>query len=291
MEKTIHLSHPGRYCAGLGDAVTWAWLANGSVPLSFWAEGRNREMLEFLGCRMADSPEGSIDPHDAYGKELGERCGRPRAVIWSEFLGIPCEPKRPEFKLNQVGYLPRRVLLCPNTHFKPREWPPAYWMDLNWKLRDANVDVVWLMEHQNDLNQYSQRGPSMAYYGLSMRDCAALMSSAAVVVANDSMPAHLAGTVGRPTLAMMGPTHRNVFWHMPDVMPMHSEIVDCAGCHFGQPFRASCDMMCGALATLLPGDVAKTVLFILEKLNVARRVSASVSADEAAKSRDQRRGA
>jgi len=31
-------------------------------------------MLEFLGCRMADSPEGSIDPHDAYGKELGERC-------------------------------------------------------------------------------------------------------------------------------------------------------------------------------------------------------------------------
>lgn len=248
-------------------------------------------MLEFLGCRLVNSPEGAIDPHDAYNKELGERGARPRAQIWCEYLGIPCEPKRPDIKLNRdVGFLPRRVLLCPNTHFKTREWLPAYWMDLNWKLRDKNIDVIWLLEHQNDLQQYTNRGPSMAYYGLSMRDCAALMSSAAVVVANDSMPAHLAGTVGRPTLAMMGPTNRNVFAHLSDVMPMHSEAVDCVGCHFGKPFRVACDMMCTGLATLLPGDVEKTVSFIVDKLNDARRISSSLSAEESARDGDQRRG-
>lgn len=287
--KILHLSNPGRYCAGLGDVVTWAWLANGSVPLSFYAVGRNREMLELLGCRIVDSPEGSIDPHDAYNKELAERCARPRVVIWAEHIGIPCEPKRPEVGIDRLGFMARRVVLCPHTHFKTREWPAAYWMDLNWQLRERNCDVVWMLEH--DDRQYVNRGPSVAYFGNSMRDCAKLLNSAAIVIGNDSMPAHLGGTIGRPTLAMMGPTHRNVFAHVSDVLPMHSEAVDCVGCHFGRPFRVACDMMCAGLATLLPGDVAKTVSFILDKINDSRRVSASLSADEATRNGHQRRGA
>ena len=43
------------------------------------------------------------------------------------------------------------------------------------------------------------------------------MKRAALVVGNDSFPAHLAGTVGVPTLALMGPTLPTVFAHTPDV--------------------------------------------------------------------------
>lgn len=275
----LHLSHPGRYCAGLGDCITWAWLANGLVPLSFYAEGRNRELLKVLGCRLVDSPDGSIDPHDCYNRELSERCARPRAVIWAEQLGIPCEPKRPVLTIDRRGFLPRRVILCPHTHFKAREWPPAYWMDLNWELRARNMEVIWLMEH-DDL-QYSDRGPSLRYYGIPMQHVASLIGSAAVIVANDSMPAHMGGTLGRPTLAMMGPTSRNVFAHLPSVLPIHSNATACAGCHYGQPFRAACDMMCQALATLIPSDVAKTVSLIVDQIDATRRIPSIVSTDEA----------
>lgn len=289
IEKTLHLSHPGRFCAGLGDVITWAWLANGPIPLKFWAEGKNREMLELLGCRLADSPEGSIDPHDAYMRELGERCRRPRAEIWAEHIGIPCEPKRPKANIPARDFIRRRVALCPHTHFHVRQWPPAYWLDLNWELRAINCDVIWIMEH--DDHHYSQRGPSMAYFGYSLRDVAAMLNSCAIVIGNDSMPAHLAGTLGRPTISLMGPTHYNVFAHISDVHPMHSEISKCAGCHFGHPFRAACDIMCQALMTLIPQDVAKTVSFLLDKLNDSRRIPSSVSAQESSADGNQRRGA
>lgn len=280
--KIIHLSHPGRYCAGLGDCITWAWVANGPIPLSFYAQGRNRELLELLGCRLVDSPEGAIDPHEAYNVELRERCSRPRVEIWCEYIGIPCEPKRPEWKMERRGFMGRRVILCPHTHFKTREYPPAYWLDLNWELRNRNIDVLWMMEH--DDKQYVNRGPSCAYWGFSMKDVAGLISSAAVIVGNDSMPAHMGGTLGRPTIALMGPTSPNVFHHMVDVMPMQSQIATCVGCHFGPPsFRAACDMSCQALMTLLPVDVAETVAFCVEKIDHAsRRVFGSLPSEEPA---------
>lgn len=277
----LNLSTAGRYCQGLGDMVAWAWLAEGPVPLSFYVEGRNREMLEFLGCRIAQNPMGAKIPSDAYNKELGERCKRPRLEIWAEFLGIPCEPKRPKFNLPPRDFMKRRIVLCPHTHFKAREWPPAYWMDLNFELKGRNFEVIWLMESNDP--QYAGRD-SMAYAGKSMRDVASCLSSAALVIGNDSMPAHLAGTIGRPTLALMGPSHWNVFAHLSDVHPMHSEVTACAGCHFGSPFRKACDMMCQALATLSPQEVADTAQYLVETLNgTQRRIPRALLADKAPK--------
>jgi len=263
----LNVANPGRYCQGLGDMVAWSWLANGPVPLSFYADGRNREMLEFLGCRIETDPTGAIIPSDAYNKELSERCARPRLEIWAEFLGIPCEPKQPKFNLQSRDYLKRRIIICPQTHWKGREWPPAYWMDLNWELKGRNFEVVWLLESNDP--QYSGR-QSMAYWGQSMRDVASCLSSAALVIGNDSMPAHLAGTIGRPTLALLGPSHWNVFAHLSNVHPMHTEIVECRGCHFGTPYRKACDMMCQALAHLSPQDVARTAEFLVEKMQHGR---------------------
>jgi ADP-heptose:LPS heptosyltransferase len=81
-----------------------------------------------------------------------------------------------------------------------------------------------------------------------------------VVVGNDSFPAHLAGTVGVPTLALMGPTVASVFAHLPDVECLASNGVDCTGCHFRKPFRAACDQGCMSLYRLFPDDVLDRTL-------------------------------
>jgi len=91
---------------------------------------------------------------------------------------------------------------------------------------------------------------------------AALMRRAALVVGNDSFPAHLAGTVGVPTLALLGPTKPTVFAHM-DTVECLTSAMDCTGCHFQAPFRAACDQGCMSLYQLLPDDVLSRALFHL----------------------------
>jgi hypothetical protein len=82
-------------------------------------------------------------------------------------------------------------------------------------------------------------------------------------VGNDSFPTHLAGAVGVPTLALMGPTRPTVFAHAPAVECLASATIDCTGCHFGPTFRAACDQGCQSLFRLYPDAVLRRVLAIL----------------------------
>lgn len=286
----INLGIPGSFCAGLGDCVLWAWIANGPEPLEFWAVGKNREMLELLGCRLLDSPDGAINPNDAYNVEKAEGCRRPRVEIWAEWLGIPCEPKRPVLKMEERSFMRRRVALCPHTHFRSRAWHNAYWQDVNWSLRGLNIEPIWIWETKDD-ELLSNGGPTMAYWGFGLKQVAEMLASCAVVVGVDSMPAHLAGTIGRPTIAIMGPTQPAVFSHIQNVLPMQAEGLDCTGCHFQRPFRAACDLACQSMLRVYPQDVSRTVSHIVETLsNGPRTTSSSVSSENEAAAGVERGG-
>ena len=253
----VDLASPGRYCAGLGDCVTWSWLAAGS-PMQFAAHGSNAEMLRLFGCDVTDDTTNAFDPNFCYRAELNLACEAPRVKIWTKILGLTGTPKRPKCVLDPKRKpSPKKIIIAPQCHFKARTWPKAYWLDLNWSLQGLGYEVVWLLEH--DDREFSQRGPAMAYWGFSFPQTIEFMMSAALVVANDSMPAHLAGTLGIPTIAIMGPSHPNVFSHVPDVVPMQSKTMECVACHFKQPYRAACDLLCQALATTLPRDVAEKI--------------------------------
>lgn len=289
--KKVNLSIPGRYCAGLGDCVLWSWIANGPEPLEFYANAANRELLEFLGCRVSDSAYGAIDPHDAYNKELAERGRRPRVEVWAEWLGIPCEPKRPTLQMMPQGILRRRVALCTQTHFRSRGWLNAYWQDVNWALRFANIEPIWIWQSKDE-ELLANCGPTMAYWGFSLRDVAAMLASCAVVVGVDSFPAHLAGTIGRPTIAILGPTSPEMFAHIENVIPMQAEGLDCTACYFKQPeFRAACDLGCQSMFRVYPQEVVETVQFIIEKcINGTRAASETVPAGNEAEGGGERGG-
>ena len=109
-------------------------------------------------------------------------------------------------------------------------------LSLAWKLKDRGVATIVSL---HDQDQPVHRSTPCYVWGFSFRDLlACLIKRAAVVVANDSFPAHFSGTLGVPTLALMGPTRATVFAHIPEVVCLSSTagLVNCTGCHFGPPF-------------------------------------------------------
>ena len=263
----IDLQRP-KYYRGLGDVVMWAWLAEGSSagpdPLTFHRT-QNLDLTGLLGLRV-DSEPGGLSLDDAFQVEVADGCQKPRLDYIRQFLGITAPIARPALHISTEDQAwadglaaeagSPLVLLFPQSAWKPREWPANYWVDLAWKLKRAGVPTVVMM--QGDDARFHNT-PNWRY-GTPIPRVAALMARAALVIGNDSFPAHLAGTVGVRTLALMGPTTAGVFAHMPDVECLASNGLDCTGCHFRQPFRAACDQGCMSLYRLFPDDVLDRAL-------------------------------
>jgi ADP-heptose:LPS heptosyltransferase len=245
-----------------------AWLAEGAktgaAPVSFF-RNRDLELMYLLGLRVDPEPGGiALDP--AFALEVADRGRRPRLDYIREFLGISSPLVRPRLNIDSHDQVwaartafeagSPLVLLFPQAVWKPREWPASYWVDLAWKLKEAGASVQMLL-----VNEDPRFANTPAFrWNTSIPKIAALMKHAALVIGNDSFPVHLAGTVGVPTLALMGPTKPTVFAHMPEVECLASTAIDCTGCHFQAPFRAACDQGCMSLYRLFPEDVLKTAL-------------------------------
>src|SRR5687768_2759924 len=272
----IDLERP-KYYRGLGDVVMWAWLAEGSYggpdPLTFHRT-QNLDLTRLLGLRI-DAEPGGISADDVFQVEVADGCQKPRLEYLRQFLGVTAPLVRPRLhvdpaddawaaELASESGLPL-VLLFPQSLWKPREWPANYWVDLAWKLKKAGANVQVFLQgddarfHNTPTYRWNTPIPRLA----------ALMKRAALVVGNDSFPVHLSGTVGVPTLALLGPTVANVFAHLPDVQCLTSSGLDCTGCHFRKPFRAACDQGCMSLYRLFPDDVLKRAL---EKVGMRRNL-------------------
>jgi ADP-heptose:LPS heptosyltransferase len=259
-----------RYYAGLGDLVMWAWLAEGARqgpdPLVFHRK-RNLGLMTMLGLVVDPEPGGrSVDAVFKLEVEDGGR--RSRLDYLQDFLGISVALARPPVTVSAAdeawaaeiaGTLTSPlVLVFPQAVWTPREWPPSYWVDVVWKLQAREVSTVTMFAGDDARFKNTPK----YFWNTPLPRIAALMRRAAVVVGNDSFPAHLAGTVGVPTLAVMGPTRPTVFSHLAEVTCMTSDL-ECTGCHFQKPFRAACDQGCMSLFRLFPDRVVDRVLELI----------------------------
>jgi hypothetical protein len=268
----------GKAYVGLGDICMLAWLAEGcgraGQPLTFHRT-RNLDVTALFGLTVDPEP-GGIRLDEAYDRELADQCRRPRLDYIREFLGITVEPVRPTLRLapehrqwaserarELVGGNGPLVLIFPQTAWVTREWPPSYWVDLSWKLKAAGVPPLVLLSNKDERFTNTPK----YWWGTSAERLAAMIERAALVVGNDSFPAHLAGTIGVPTFALMGPTRPTVFAHTPMVECLSATEVECTGCHFAAPFRAACDQGCQSLFRLFPDVVLGRVL---ERVGSAR---------------------
>jgi heptosyltransferase-2 len=108
--------------------------------------------------------------------------------------------------LAAAGVGPGFVAMAPGSIWGTKRWP--YFPELA-KLLDRPVVVIGGPEDEPLGNAIVLAAPSRAKSAvgeLSLRQSAALIKKAALLITNDSAPLHLATAVGTPILAIFGPT-------------------------------------------------------------------------------------
>jgi hypothetical protein len=268
---------------GLGDVLTLSWLAETArqcnTSISFFSNDPNKMLLlSLFQQKHVDSSEDAIPTAALYKAEIECACSKPRLDLLKEAFGVAegLDAVRPQHSISaeslswaediysQVTENNRKfVMLFPSACFVTRQYPLNYWCDIAWKLHENSIAcAVFDRAYSNTLEKFP-----LWFYGLNLENIAALASRADLVIGNDSFPANLSGTIGTPTIALMGPTKPNVFKHMPDVHPLSSSRIDCSGCHFGKSFRACCDLGCLSLFRLFPEEVLETVFSMLQHIH------------------------
>lgn len=270
---------------GIGDAVIQCWVVRSAIAAGHNVKLNMRKYPEIGAMFSMDEAltvrpgeRWFVDKGTGYGNWSHERAGLTRFAAWCKAYRLPeIEPVRPTYwepeeiskwaactwGEREAARSPAapKVLMYPECCWPNRQWPRAYWTDLSWELWRAGVNLMVMTPDAAGGKDFPY-----AMYGLSLTHGAALMRRADLVLGNDSGPAHMAGTIGCPTVAVMGSTVPEVvFGHLPEVRPVavSKERVSCVGCHFrGAPFgyRPACHHGCQALYRLTPEEVYREIM-------------------------------
>jgi Glycosyltransferase family 9 (heptosyltransferase) len=277
LEVRVDLDADGGY-RGLGDAVTFSWLAetakqDGKLFRFFTGQPSKVKLLSLFKQNLVDTNENAVSTASHYEFELKNLCKPSRLEILKKLFGLPdCLDVRPEHFISDQSL--RRaddtyaritkdkskfVMVFPSANFVSRQYPANYLSSIAWELHRRNICcAVFDTSYSNIFEKFP-----FWFYGVEVEDLAALVKRADLVVCNDSFPAHLAGTLGTPTLVLLGPTNPSVYAHLESVRTLSSDQIECTGCHFGSPFRACCDLGCLSLYRLFPEKVLSTILQFL----------------------------
>jgi hypothetical protein len=260
---------------GHGDLTAIFWLAEGFRAAGLGCnlyinpnDGPKVELARLFKQRWtADKAGGAASGGQAdwYQRELQEvRGAEPRLKVWMDWWKVPnVSPSRPPHEILDEDHEEMRrilfgrfgnqpfVLLFPFTHGRSREWPLLNWLVLNDRIQKDGIGVAFCVDNHLGLQQIREAPSNVWYlYGFSWGKLAVAMKMASAVLANDSGPAWVAGTLGVPTLAMMGPT-KNVFGLIDNVDEVRGEDW-CDGCMFNAQsgWRPTCEYQCQSLYNL-----------------------------------------
>jgi len=154
---------------------------------------RNHDLL----LALLESAAPASDPAPALPRLVPTPEGREEAAVIFDRLNRRYEP-------------PPFIALAPGSVWPTKRWPAEYWEVLAGWIARAGLEVVWIGgEADRELCEglAAASGTGLAAAGaLSWPGTAALLSQAHLLVANDSAPVHLAGSVGCPVVALFGPT-------------------------------------------------------------------------------------
>jgi lipopolysaccharide heptosyltransferase II len=123
-----------------------------------------------------------------------------------------------------------------SARWRTKRWAPARWAALCDRLADAGAQVVITGSASEQplvdaVRQVTASAPALVVGRTSLMELAALIRRCAVFVTHDSAPLHVAVAMGRPTVALFGPT--DSARHTPPSPLVHvmSKKVFCSPCY------------------------------------------------------------
>lgn len=141
--------------------------------------------------------------------------------------------------LNQEGIRPGQpyALIAPGTRWETKVWPAEYFAEVARYVRSRHGLPVVLAGAPDELAiarrvQELAGGPITNLAGrTSLQQMSALVAGAAVAVMNDTGPMHLAAALGKPLVAIYGPTNaaRTGPYHRPESVARLD--LDCSPCY------------------------------------------------------------
>ncbi len=130
------------------------------------------------------------------------------------------------------------VVLNPNSEAPARRWPPIRWIELGKALIQKDITPIFIGS-SFDVSRVSRivkeigdpRAINVAGK-LNIRELAALLSLADVVVSNDTGPMHIAYTVGTKTIALFGAGDERITgpYKAPHAQVVRATDIDCEPC-------------------------------------------------------------
>lgn len=264
---------------GIGDIVTHCWHAEGlkaqNKRAAFHTNSEDvKSVLSIFGQEWTDAVGGSIlkvggdSPGNKYEYST-DKGTNPRAVSWATTIPGNPTPIRPKtiipldevkeakklYEENAYFQGKKVVMMFPFAEWNPRRWPLAYWLDLATYLHHDGY-AIHMLAPKSKMTTGELGSLPWVYYEYTAKwpRIMAYMQQAALVIGNDSGPAHISSTMDVPTLALMGGT-KNIFTYYGGI-EMKAD-TPCVGCHFDpvKGFRPACDQQCRALMDLKPEDV------------------------------------
>jgi heptosyltransferase-1 len=240
---------------GLFKSVMWARLsaARWSAGAGFRARREKLSSL-FLHVRAAVPPEAVhvIDRNLAVLRAIGVDAVGSRAFT----LPRPAHGALPEALAPVVAR--DFALLNPGGGWPSKLWPAEAWgaLAVEMQARGLTPLVVWGPGEEALAARVagSSQGAAVVAPATTLLELAELARRAAVVVAADTGPLHIACAVGAPVVALFGPTDpaRNGPFAAADVVVRHAP--PCAPCH-----RRGCAVHEGIMKTIEVPEVAQAV--------------------------------
>jgi ADP-heptose:LPS heptosyltransferase len=255
---------------GVGDLVCFAWIGAGmraaGQEVEFYAQSWRAELMSLFKEKVTQDPTdmvSTLSHEDGYEQAVKNKSPLNYLDWICARLGVTAKPQRPKMYLRptdrQLGRsVSGTVLVFPHCIWAPRTWPKSYFVELVWYLKRAKIDVRVVTEQRDGAFLFVP-----CIYGKSLSYVAAAIQVAKLVIGNDSGPAHLAGTIGTPTLAIQGPTQERIYSYLPEVVSYRKKVLPCAGCHCLPPFRDSCNVGCHELYRTFPEDIYAKALEML----------------------------
>ncbi len=139
-----------------------------------------------------------------------------RYLLMAEFLGLgrspveftfPTDAGDRDFVANLLGDTKPFVVLLPATHWQTKRWPIEHFAGLIKPLQER-FGLKAVLAGGADAAAIASGLPDAINLAgkTNLRQLVALLEQAALVIANDTGPMHIAAALGRPLVTMFGPT-------------------------------------------------------------------------------------